>query len=304
MLDSKKITKWGFGNAPISEATMRKRYDAAVQTVLDLMYQNITPSEVYLDDVSELKGMFSRCAKQDQWDWFSVYCELGEPPREKLSDIVSHLKMLRRTIASSDLIGLNKVLVKLEEHNIVHYLNNYQCEFSDFAQEPSAGWVYILSTREQPNILKIGMTCRSVSTRVKEINSATGILFPYAARARFRVKEAARTEKEIHSLLSRNRVRDDREFFDIPYSEAEKIIAEHICQNSLQYQSKGVLKWFDAAKKYGFISMDGSEEEVFFHTSEFISPHPNDLEPGSKLEFSLGKNMKGLFAKNVSLVSS
>ena len=39
-----------------------------------------------------------------------------------------------------------------------------------------------ISSREQPNILKIGMTRRSVSQRVKEINSAKG-------KVRYKVKE-------------------------------------------------------------------------------------------------------------------
>ena len=86
----KSIAKWGFGMAPISER-MQARYDAAVQTALDLMDGNLIFDEVNLDAISELKGMFNRCIRQDQWDWFSVFTELGTPPYHNMSKIVSAL---------------------------------------------------------------------------------------------------------------------------------------------------------------------------------------------------------------------
>ena len=49
--------------------------------------------------------------------------------------------------------------------------------------EPNAGWIYVLSTREIPDPLKIGMTTRTVLQRVREINDATGVAIPSASGA-------------------------------------------------------------------------------------------------------------------------
>ena len=49
MKERKSIAKWGFGMAPIS-SRMQRRYDAAVQTALDLFDGNIDPQEISLDD--------------------------------------------------------------------------------------------------------------------------------------------------------------------------------------------------------------------------------------------------------------
>jgi|688.fasta_scaffold185088_3 hypothetical protein len=78
--DFRSIAKWGFGMAPIS-ANMQARYDDAIQAFLNLIDANLKREEIDLDHISQLKGMFNRCVRKDQWDWFSVYTELGNPPK-------------------------------------------------------------------------------------------------------------------------------------------------------------------------------------------------------------------------------
>jgi hypothetical protein len=89
-------------------------------------------------------------------------------------------------------------------------------EKTKIRDELNAGWIYLLSTREQPNYLKIGMTTRTVEERVREINSATGVLIPFGVRRCWRVMEPSRSEKLVHSALKQYRIRDDREFFSVP----------------------------------------------------------------------------------------
>lgn len=49
--------------------------------------------------------------------------------------------------------------------------------------------------------------------RVNEINSATGVLYPYSARKVYKVKNCQQVEKDIHKILQNYRIRADREFF-------------------------------------------------------------------------------------------
>jgi hypothetical protein len=92
----------------------------------------------------------------------------------------------------------------------------------------SVGKIYILSTRESRDVLKIGYTNRTVEERVKEINSATGVLIPYGVRAMWIVKSAKEIEAELHNLLSPFRIRQDREFFQMDFLDAFKFISGYI----------------------------------------------------------------------------
>ena len=94
--------------------------------------------------------------------------------------------------------------------------------------EPGAGWIYILSTREMRNLLKIGMTTRAVQERVKEINAATSIAIPFGVRRCWRVSEPVRAERLVHDPLSEHRLRQDREFFQVSFEYACRVVDAEI----------------------------------------------------------------------------
>lgn len=72
-----------------------------------------------------------------------------------------------------------------------------------------------------------GLATRNVAQRVKEINSATGVLIPFAARKIFRVKSASTAERELFAKLATYRIRPDREFFRLPFGQAVGIVESH-----------------------------------------------------------------------------
>lgn len=293
-------SKWGFGMAPISDK-MQIRYDNAVQTVADFMCDNLHMREIDLGTISELKGMFNRCVRQDQWDWFSVYTGFGEPNSKNVFKIVSLLTELRKAVKDDDAENVQRIKAQLIESNLLHYLHTYQSALAEDVCEPTAGWIYILSTREQPDILKIGMTRRTVAQRVKEINSATGVLIPYAARRVFRVHDAFQAEKDIFKILSHKRIRADREFFKLSFSEAVSLIENYLSESKMRRRCYGNLIWFDHEKYYGFISLQG-HDDVFVHFSQIPKDLISEIKPGTLLEFDLGRRPQGPYALNVSLV--
>ena len=59
--------------------------------------------------------------------------------------------------------------------------------------------------------------------------------------------------------------------------------------------STGTVKFFNAAKGFGFISPD-SGDDLFFHVSEIQGHEPRD---GDKVEFDIGSGQKGPCATNV-----
>lgn len=65
-------------------------------------------------------------------------------------------------------------------------------------------------------------------------------------------------------------------------------------------KEKGVVKWFNAAKGYGFIQRQTSED-LFVHFSAIQTSGYRTLEEGSEVEFEVKTGPKGLQAENVIL---
>jgi hypothetical protein len=179
--------KWGFGMAPPKAEVQRARIAAVITVLIDNESISLTIPEA-LEHISIVKGLFNRIAREDQWDWFYVKGQFGYPrfPLERCLSLF---------------LGKTKIWDEL-----------------------NAGWIYVLSTRELPNYFKVGMTARTVEERVREINSATGVLVPFGVRRCWRVMEPSRSEKLVHSALSRYRIKDDREFFSVDIREADPVI--------------------------------------------------------------------------------
>ncbi|MDR3239360.1 MAG: cold-shock protein [Clostridiales bacterium] len=60
----------------------------------------------------------------------------------------------------------------------------------------------------------------------------------------------------------------------------------------------GTVKWFNAEKGYGFISVQG-EDDVFVHFSAINSDGFKTLEEGQEVQFDVVQGAKGPQAANV-----
>ncbi|MGA9623831.1 MAG: cold shock domain-containing protein [Bryobacteraceae bacterium] len=63
-------------------------------------------------------------------------------------------------------------------------------------------------------------------------------------------------------------------------------------------KEKGTVKWFNAAKGYGFIQR-ASGDDVFVHFSAIQANGYKTLEEGSEVEFVVKQGPKGLQAEDV-----
>ena len=63
-------------------------------------------------------------------------------------------------------------------------------------------------------------------------------------------------------------------------------------------KEKGTVKWFNAAKGYGFIQRS-SGDDVFVHFSAIRDDGYRSLDEGSAVEFEVRQGPKGLQAEDV-----
>lgn len=61
---------------------------------------------------------------------------------------------------------------------------------------------------------------------------------------------------------------------------------------------KGIVKWFDAEKGYGFITVDGGND-VFVHYSSIQAEGYKSLAEGDQVEFDVVDSANGSQATNV-----
>jgi CspA family cold shock protein len=71
-------------------------------------------------------------------------------------------------------------------------------------------------------------------------------------------------------------------------------------EKETQMKEKGTVKWFNAAKGYGFIQRENGED-VFVHFSAIQSEGYRSLDEGSRVEFEVTRGPKGLQAANVTV---
>lgn len=65
----------------------------------------------------------------------------------------------------------------------------------------------------------------------------------------------------------------------------------------------GKVKWFSAAKGFGFIAPDDGTADVFLHLSKVEEANLPTLESGTALRYSIGSRNGKVFAEGLSIFS-
>lgn len=98
-----------FGFSGIS-SSMRPRYVEALSLGIELLQHDESLVPEIGDWYGDLKGMYTRCYKRDQADWYAVWTLLGEPSDFDCRRISGWLSQLGKSLRSSDTSDYYKYL--------------------------------------------------------------------------------------------------------------------------------------------------------------------------------------------------
>ncbi len=85
------------------------------------------------------------------------------------------------------------------------------------------GSVYVLTNSALSNVVKIGYTTRSAEKRAREL-SGTGVPGKWQVAHEISTGSPKQVEKTVHQKLSRQKVRDGGEFFEVSPEKAARVV--------------------------------------------------------------------------------
>jgi CspA family cold shock protein len=96
-------------------------------------------------------------------------------------------------------------------------------------------------------------------------------------------------------LASRSSLQSDNP----PHSTSQSSQQEYQNKQRKIQMEQGIVKWFNDAKGFGFITRNSGEGDVFVHFSAIQAGGFRSLPEGQAVEFSVTKGPKGWQAENV-----
>jgi hypothetical protein len=108
--------------------------------------------------------------------------------------------------------------------DIVRYYTNRKRGL--YAGKDGDEYVYVLSNKSMPEILKIGSTRLAPEQRAEQISKVTGVPENFDIEWVYKCFKAELVEREVHKFFKKERVNTKREFFKITLEQAQSVIEE------------------------------------------------------------------------------
>ncbi|MBF0555969.1 MAG: hypothetical protein HQK96_15700 [Nitrospirae bacterium] len=151
-----------FGFLPISDR-MRPRYVISLKHVANAIQKNIV-NTADAEHFSEVKGMFSRCFKLDQWDWRAVQLIFGEPSHTIAQKFATTLGEIATALRLENREGVVTGLELLNFENLPLTLNSAVQKILD-----SVPSISINSTKNSRSRTGSNKTIRSVLSQYSKM---------------------------------------------------------------------------------------------------------------------------------------
>ena len=164
------------------------------------------------------------------------YIEEAENPKKY--DETEFLRKLNKIFNDQTTLAFSIVTEPIDINSMEKYSN----EFIDFNERmlrkielvkrsllkkqhksENLAYLYVMSNKSYPNIYKIGWTFDLPEERAEQLSS-TGVLHPFKAEYYKKFKNAELLEKKCHKKFKKQRVKGNKEFFEVTLNEIQEYI--------------------------------------------------------------------------------
>lgn len=139
------------------------------------------------------------------------------------------------------------------------------------------GWVYVLSNRGMPGLLKVGRTTEHPRTRAAQLHT-TGVPTPFQVEYAVRVDCCDRVERTVHQELRPHRMDRKREFFTIELSAVVRAM-----ENAVSTLHLDVLDVVDPAKERARARVQAQQEQRERERAEHEQRRQERIEGEAKM---------------------
>lgn len=226
------VPTWGFGMAPIrpEEQVKRRRAAADVRSLLDLGLAAPVPPDRALASLSQVKGLFARVGREDQWDWFTTWMQLGRiNPRKQALPAAQALAAIRNAHKTRDPRAFSNARDMFLQHGGGRALA-LLIDGTGQPHEHGFGYVYVLSSRADPRNLRIGYVEKDIAAHVAELNAGGDPTDPLGVRAIWVVRDDARARRQVERALAAHEVATGSGYYNLAISDARRLITAAVVE--------------------------------------------------------------------------
>lgn len=128
-----QVSDSNFGFLPISDR-MRPRYVSSLRRLAALMNRESDLEPADAEALSEVKGMFNRCARRDQWDWRAVHLALGEPSRGIARQLATSFGGIASALRKGETGTAHTLLTEQAHSDLIRLIQNAASTIAETAQ--------------------------------------------------------------------------------------------------------------------------------------------------------------------------
>lgn len=151
-----------------------------------------------LDALSVCKGIFNRVVRQDQPDWVVTQVRLGYPDPSRCRAIAESLAACRSAVRDGDAEAWREARARTRIQRARKALLAYRGR-RFLPDEPGAGFVFVMSRREEPDLLSVGFAEGALLDGAAAANAARPNR-PLGVRGFWRTTDVAAAEAAIRSM--------------------------------------------------------------------------------------------------------
>ena len=193
-------TRAGFGLSVPGEAHERARVSACRAVARGLKGEAFPGADpALLEALSLAKGLFNRVVRQDQADWFVTQARLGFPSGRRCVLAADALAACRSAAKAGDARAWDLARALTRRARVRKALSAYR-GLRRLPACPGSGFAYVMSRREDPDLLVVGVTEAHVLDAAAAVNAARPDA-PLGVRASWWVSDVDLAEAVIQAAM-------------------------------------------------------------------------------------------------------